>query len=379
MNQRVFEKSGAKVSLLGFGCMRFPLDEQGRIDRDKSSEMLDYAYRNGVNYFDTAYPYHDKESELFVGEFLKRYPRESFYLATKLPCWEVKTLDDAKAMFENQLSRLQKDYVDFYMLHALSASSWATMRDLGVVEYLLSLKETGKLRHLGFSFHDEYAVFDDIVHYCDWDFCQLQLNYMDTREQAGIKGCELAKSLGIPVVVMEPIKGGSIANLPDDIVSVFSDLRPSDSAARWAMRWVGSLDNVKVILSGMSAMDQVVENCETFTDFEPLSEEEKNVVGRVEKMLHARINNGCTACGYCMPCPFGVDIPGNFKLWNDYAMYGNKGEVIWQWTKQFNPDAKAEKCAECGACMAVCPQSLSIIEDLKTLQSEFDQLVADSE
>lgn len=378
MNQRVFPKSAAKVSLLGFGCMRFPLTEEGRIDRNKSSAMLDYAYLNGVTYFDTAYPYHDKESELFVGEYLKKYSRDTYYLATKLPCWEVKILDDAKAMFVNQLNRLQQDYVDFYMLHALSASSWASMRDLGVVEYLMSLKENGKIRHLGFSFHDEYKVFEEIIHYCNWDFCQLQLNYMDTREQAGIKGYELATSLGIPVVVMEPIKGGSIAKLPDDIRSVFTELRPDDSAARWAMRWVGTLDNVKVILSGMSTMEQVVENCETFADFKALDEDERNAFIRVEERLRARIKNGCTACGYCMPCPFGVDIPGNFKVWNDYAMYGNKGEVIWQWTQQFNPDSKAEKCSECGACEAVCPQSLSIIQDLKTLQSEFDQLVAES-
>lgn len=211
MEKRKMEKLGIETSLLGFGCMRFPTTPEGGIEEKEAERMLDRAISAGVNYIDTAYPYHDGESEPFVGRALKKYDRSSFYLATKLPMWAVNSLDDAKRIFAEQLERLQVEYVDFYLLHALDKSKWDKAKELGIVEYCENLKKEGKIRYLGFSFHDSYDVFEEIITARAWDFCQIQYNYMDTQEQAGDKGYALSEKLGVPMVIMEPIKGGSLA------------------------------------------------------------------------------------------------------------------------------------------------------------------------
>src|ERR1035437_92310 len=270
MEYRTMGKTGVDTSLLGFGCMRFPKLENGKINEPESEEMLDIAYKNGVNYFDTAYPYHDGDSEPFVGRMLNKYDRSSYYLATKLPCWEVHTIEDAHRLFESQLNRLDKNYIDFYLLHALGKESWERMLGLEVIEYCEQLKAQGRIRHFGFSFHDEYPVFEKIAAYRAWDFCQIQLNYMDVDEQAGMKGYLLAEKLGIPVIVMEPIKGSSLANFPEDITSVFHKIDPTASTASWALRWTASLPQVRLILSGMSSKKQVQDNLKTFSPFVPL-------------------------------------------------------------------------------------------------------------
>lgn len=372
MEKRLMEKLSIETSLLGFGCMRFPLLENGKIDEVASEEMMMEAYRSGVNYFDTAYPYHEGQSEPFVGRVLDKLPRDSYFLATKLPCWAIHSLQDAKDMFARQLTRLNKDYVDFFLLHAIGAESWEKMLSLGVVDYCEKLKSEGKIRYLGFSFHDASEAFEPIITYRPWDFCQIQLNYMDIDEQAGMKGYELSTSLGIPVVIMEPVKGGSLANLPEDIFQVLSDADPGSTPSSWALRWVGSLPNVKVILSGMSSMEQVQENCETFKNFRPLSVTETAAIIKASEMFRARIKNGCTACRYCMPCPFGVDIPGNFQVWNEYAMFGNLGHTKWLWTVDMATSKKALNCTDCGQCESACPQNIPIREDLKILQKELD-------
>lgn len=374
MEFRKMENIGAEVSLLGFGCMRYPTDEQGNIDREQAFAMIDEAYRNGVNYFDTAYPYHGGTSEGVTGEALNRYPRESYYLATKLPVWSVKTLKDAKNIFADQLSRLQKDFVDFYLMHALNKDRWETVKELKILDYFKELKEQGKIRYLGFSFHDDYNVFEEILSSYPWDFCQIQFNYMDRDTQATDKGIALAESLGIPVVVMEPVKGGSLANLPEDITKIFRESRPKDTASSWALRYVGTFSNVKVILSGMSDLSQVKDNLKTFGTFEPLSEEEKGVVDRVAGALHARVQNGCTACRYCMPCPAGVDIPGSFKIWNTYHVYNNVKDTLQRWNGELRAEAKPVNCVECGKCEAACPQKIQIRKDLKRVQKEMDAL-----
>lgn len=361
-------------SLLGFGCMRFPYKEDGTINQEEATKMLDLARNAGVTYYDTAYPYHNKESEPFVGKYLAQFPRDSYYIATKLPVWLVKSLEDAKKLFATQLERLDKEYVDFYLLHALNKERWEAMESYGVYDYLLSLKEEGKIKHLGFSFHDDYEVFETIITAKEWDFCQIQLNYMDTEEQAGMKGYELAEKLGVAVVIMEPIKGGSLANLPGSITDHFTKLNPKKSTASWALRWVASLPNVKVVLSGMSTMEQVKDNLDTFGEFKPLSEEELKAVAHVTKSLRERINNGCTACNYCMPCPFGVNIPDNFKIWNSYGIYVNKGEAIWRWKNDIEEKEKAKNCVSCGKCEKVCPQKIQIRNDLAKLQLELDGL-----
>ena len=365
------ENLGIDVSLLGFGCMRFPTLD-GKIDEAEAEKMLDAAYAAGINYFDTAFPYHDGASEPFVGRVMSKYDRSSYYLATKLPTWNVSNMDDCERIFNLQRSRIDQNYIDFYLIHALNRGSWTKMRDLGVVEYLKQQKAEGKIKYLGFSFHDSYDVFEEIINYTDWDFCQIQLNYMDTDEQAGMKGYKLAESKNIPLVIMEPIKGGLLANLPEEVTEPFTKLSPEKSIASWALRWVASLPNVKVVLSGMSDYDQVMDNLATFCDFEEMSDAENAAVAEVADALRKRVNNGCTGCRYCMPCPAGVDIPGNFAIWNRFGIYCNEGNAKWQWNNEMPDEKKAKNCIKCGKCEGVCPQKLKIRDDLECLQKQFD-------
>ena len=331
--------------------------------------MIDHAISSGVTYIDTAYPYHSGDSEPFVGRVLKKYDRQSFYLATKLPIWNIETLEDAKRIFEEQMTRLDVDYVDFYLLHALDKGRWDKILDLGILDYCEELKRQGKIKYLGFSFHDDYPVFEEILTHRDWDFCQIQLNYIDTDVQAGIKGYELAASRNIPLVIMEPIKGGSLATLPEDIASIFKKYDETKSLSSWALRWIASLPNVKVVLSGMSTYQHVEDNLETFNHFKPLTTEESDIVNKVAETIKSRTKNGCTGCAYCMPCPFGVDIPKNFRLWNDYAMYGNE-EAARKRYHDLDEKQRADQCKQCGAWEKMCPQAIKIREDLKRVAAE---------
>ena len=378
MEKRKMEKLGIETSLLGFGCMRFPVTADGKIDEPLAEKMMDKAIAAGVNYIDTAYPYHGGESETFVGKVLKKYDRNSFYLATKLPCWKVNTVEDIDTIFQEQLGKLQTDYVDFYLMHALNKDRFHDMVKLGCIEKLEELKAQGKIRYLGFSFHDSYDVFEEIVNYRDWDFCQIQLNYMDANEreefqQAGMKGYHLTEEKGIPLIIMEPVKGGSLAAFPEDITEKYRALDPEASVASFALRWVGSLPNVKVILSGMSTMEQVEDNLRTFENFKPLSEKESQTIDEVVELINSRIQNGCTGCRYCMPCPAGVDIPRNFRVWNVYHMYRNYNVVKNNWERDFPEENKAKNCIKCGKCEKVCPQKLSIREDLERVQADLDK------
>ena len=373
MEKRKLEKLGIETSLLGFGCMRFPVTKEGKIDEAEAEKMIDKAIAAGANYIDTAYPYHNGESEPFVGKVLQKYPRESFYLATKLPVWLVETKEDIERIFAEQLERLQTDYIDFFLLHAMDADRIRKMREVGYLEVLEKLRSEGKIKYIGFSFHDSYEVFEDILNERDWDFCQIQLNYMDAEEQAGLKGYAMAAERGIPVVIMEPIKGGSLASFAEDITGMFRDMDKDASVASFALRWVGSLPGVKVILSGMSSMEQVEDNLKTFGDFKPMSEEELKVVDEVVEILNNRVQNGCTGCNYCMPCPAGVNIPRNFRIWNTYHMYQNYNTVRWNWEQEMPEDQKAKNCIECGKCEAQCPQKIAIREDLKKVQIDLDK------
>lgn len=374
MEYRKFEKLGVTASLLGFGCMRFPTRPDGGIDEEQAEKMLDMAYRAGVTYFDTAYPYHDGKSEVFVGKAMKKYDRNSFYLATKLPVWLVKTPEDAERIFEEQLARLQMDHIDFYLLHALNGGRYMELVEQGIVEWAEKKKEEGKISFLGFSFHDNYAGFEKIITSRNWDFCQIQFNYMDTEIQAGIKGYELAEKLGVPMVIMEPVKGGSLTTFADDIADMFRKERPDASLASWALRYVATFPNVKVVLSGMSAEAQVEDNLKTFADFEPLSDREQQLVKDVVSAVRARVKNGCTGCRYCMPCPFGVDIPRNFSIWNTHAMYGNTDAAKRNYFQHMKPENRADQCRQCGACEKACPQGLKIRDNLKELHSFMESL-----
>jgi predicted aldo/keto reductase-like oxidoreductase len=363
MKKRSFPKLDVNPSLLGFGCMRFPLNADGNIDEVEAEKMIDKAMAAGVTYIDTAYPYHNGDSEPFVGKVLKKHAREDYFLATKLPIWEVESREQAREIFESQLERLGVDYVDFYLLHALDGDKWKTVLDFDLIGLCEELRAEGKLRYIGFSFHDEYPVFEEIVRHYAWDFCQLQLNYMDMDIQAGTKGYKLTEELGIPVVVMEPIKGGSLADLPEDAATMFKGYNPEASLSSWALRYVASLPNVKVVLSGMTTYDQVLDNLKTFEDFKELNAEEVALIEKVSQTLKSRTQNGCTGCEYCMPCPFGVNIPNNFRYWNSAYIYD--AHDMFKGKLNNLKEAFADACTECGACEKMCPQQIKIREDLK--------------
>lgn len=372
MEKRKMDRLGVETSLLGFGCMRFPTTADGKIDEALAEQMLDKAIASGVNYIDTAYPYHEGKSEPFVGKVLQKYPRDSYYLATKLPVWKVQKPEDVDTIFEEQLSRLRTDHIDFYLMHAMDKERWDAMLKLGTVKRLEELKAEGKIRFLGFSFHDSYEVFEEILNYRDWDFCQIQLNYMDAQEQAGLRGYELTVQKQVPLVIMEPVKGGSLAAFAEDITAKFRAHDQDASTASFALRWVGSLPNVKVILSGMSTMEQVEDNLKTFAQFKPLSQAEAATVDEVVSILNSRVQNGCTGCRYCMPCPFGVNIPGTFRIWNTYHMYQNYNVVKRNW-EGMDEKSLPKNCVRCGKCEQACPQKLHIRDDLAQAQTDLDK------
>lgn len=372
MEKRKINKLNVETSLLGFGCMRFPTKD-GKIDEEQATKMLDTAYKNGVNYFDTAYVYHGGESEIFTGKVLDNYSRDSYYLATKLPVWEVNCLDDVERLLNEQLTKLNKDYIDFYLLHALDGGRFDKMVELGVIEKCEELQKKGKIKYFGFSFHDDYEAFEKILTYRDWDFCQIQLNYMDTDIQAGLKGYKLAEERNIPLVIMEPIKGGNLATLPEEVEKIFKDERPDSSIASWSLRWVASMPNVMTVLSGMSNQEQTEDNLKTFGNFEPMTDKENQLVKKVADTIRSRVANGCTGCGYCMPCPAGVNIPQNFKIWNQYHMYMNIGGLNWMWYNEIGQEEKAEKCIKCGKCEQVCPQRIAIRDNLSEMDREIKE------
>lgn len=372
MEKRKMEKLGVETSLLGFGCMRFPTTAEGKIDEARAEKMLDMAYKAGVNYFDTAYPYHDGASEPFVGKVLNKYDRDSYYLATKLPVWLVEKEEDVRRIFEEQLERLKKDYVDFYLLHALDKERWEKIKSLKIVETCEQLQKEGKIKNLGFSFHDDYEVFEEILTSRNWDFCQIQYNYMDTEEQAGDKGYSLTEKLGVPLVIMEPIRGGSLAGFSEDINAKFQALDGNKSVASYALRWVASHPNVKVVLSGMSTEEQAADNLKTFGDFQPLNRKEWQTIEEVVTTLRARVQNGCTGCAYCMPCPAGVNIPRNFHLWNQYHIYQKYGVVKSGW-EGMDEKERPVNCIKCGKCENVCPQHLFIRKNLEQVQKDLEE------
>jgi len=373
MEYKTFKKMGISPSMLGYGCMRLPLLKDGKIDEPEAERLLDTAIAAGVTYIDTAYPYHDGDSEPFVGRVLKKYDRSSFYLATKLPIWKLESAADARQIFEEQLLRLDVDYVDFYLLHALDQSKWDKILELGILDVVDELKAQGKIRHLGFSFHDQYSVFETIISYRDWDFCQIQLNYMDINHQAGLKGLRLAEKLGIPVIIMEPIKGGSLAHVPSEIRELFETKHPKASDASWALRWVASQENVLCVLSGMSTRNQVDDNLATFKDFKEMTDEENKIIMKASDYYRTRVQVPCTSCRYCMPCPHGVDIPVNFSYYNDAFIYDNPKKSSDRYYNWMDEGERSSACISCGECIPKCPQKIAIFDRMKDVTAYFSE------
>jgi len=370
MKYRNLEKGKEEISLLGFGCMRFPKTEGTKIDRKKAFEMLDYAYKAGVNYYDTAYFYHDGDSEVLLGEWLKTIDRSTVNVVTKSPVFLCKTREDFYRIFDEQREKVGVEYFDFYLLHALDKARFEQSLDFDLFGALDDLKARGLIRKAGFSFHDEYPVFEEILNAYDWDFCQIQLNYMDIEHQAGLKGYHLATEKGIPVIIMEPIKGGLLSDVPEEIREQFDVLHPEWSDSSWAMRWISSFPNVLTVLSGMSTMEHVKDNILTTETFEPMTDEELQVVEAAGELFRKRTKISCTGCNYCMPCPFNVKIPNNFKNYNTAFIYDDVERAKGSY--QFMDEkVRANHCMECGVCVDKCPQHIDIPSELKRVSELF--------
>jgi predicted aldo/keto reductase-like oxidoreductase len=366
MRYRKFGKLDWEVSALGFGCMRFPIkgEEHSNIDEPEATRMLHYAINHGVNYLDTAYPYHGGNSELVVGRALRGGYREKVKLATKLPCWKVEVWEDFDRFLNEQIEKLQTDRIDFYLLHSLNEKSWPKMRDLGVLKWAEGAIADGRIGHLGFSFHDKYEVFQEIIDaYDGWTFCQIQYNYMDIENQAGTKGLQYAASRGLAVVIMEPILGGRLVNPPQPIQNLWNTSAKKRTPADWALQWLWNQPEVSVVLSGMSTMEHVKENVASadVSAVNTLTAEERALIERVREKYVELCPIPCTKCEYCMPCPNGVDIPHNFDTYNQGIMYDKPDYArrAYTWIPE---DARASACIQCRECEELCPQSILISE-----------------
>ena len=367
-----FGKLGFDISRLGMGCMRLPTVQEGDkkvVDVPRAVALIRAGIDGGVTYVDTAYPYHGGESENVVGLALKDGYRARVKLATKLPCWAVETRADMDRLLDEQLKKLQVPFVDFYLLHALGRERWEKMKSLGALEFLDSAVRDGRIRHPAFSFHDEYPVFRDILLSYDWHMTQIQINYLDIRLQAGLRGLKLAESRGVPAVVMEPLRGGALARPSADIRAIMDRYPEKRSPVDWAFRFVGDYANVATILSGMSDEEQMADNLRLFDDVKVgcLTDADKRLIARLRAAYRRRMPIGCTGCEYCMPCPMGVAIPRLFAEYNEANMFDALDRFPRSYQGFVTREKDAGRCVRCGACEAQCPQHLPIREWLETV------------
>ncbi len=375
MNYRE-DRYGNKLSILGFGCMRFT-SKMGKLDIDKAEKEIMTAYGSGVNYFDTAYIYPGSES--LLGEILEKNKiRDKVYIATKLPHYLVKKREDFDRIFNEELKRLRTDYVDYYLLHMLSdVASWERLKGLGVLEWLQEKREKGKIRQVGFSYHGNSEMFCSLIDVNDWDFCMIQYNYMDEHSQAGKKGLQYANSKGLPVFIMEPLRGGSLARrLPEEAKRIFDEYERKYTPAQWSFRWLWNQSEVTVVLSGMNSVEMVLDNVATASKVSAgdLDEKDMEMLKKVVTAINKKMVIGCTGCGYCVPCPKKVDIPGIFAAYNrrfTESKFRALQDYFMCTTLRENSTA-ASNCVGCGKCKSHCPQGIDIPEKLKKVQSELE-------
>jgi Predicted oxidoreductases of the aldo/keto reductase family len=372
MQYTEFGNSGFKTSRFGMGCMRLPLQGDGKnpslINKEEAIKMIRYAVDNGVNYIDTAFPYHGGQSEAIVCKALKDGYRERVKLATKLPVWLTNTYEDFEKYLNLQLEKLGVEYIDFYLLHALDMERWDKIKKLNVLDFLDKAKEKGKIKHAGFSFHDELPVFKEILDSYNWDMCQIQLNILDEHNQAGVEGLRYAGSRGIPVVIMEPLRGGKLGQkIPHEVKEIYGKYKVQRSPVEWAFRWLYNFPEVAVILSGVSTIEQLKENISIFGEaaVNSMSREELSIIHTVREFYESKTKVGCTGCNYCMPCPSGVSIPEIFSLYNNSSIFDSRDEYAAFYKRYVEKGGDASKCRECGKCQKACPQGISIIEKLK--------------
>jgi len=381
MKYRNFGQTGERVSALGFGLMRLPVigKDRSEIDEEKAGEMFRYALDNGVNYFDTAFPYHSMDfskagtSEPFLGKLISGMDRSKIYIASKLPSWIVTSRGDMDRLLDLQLKRLKTEYIDFYMLHGLNRKFWFHLKEHKTLDFLEKALGSGRIRYAGFSFHDDISVFKEINDAFPWDFTQIQYNWFDEHFQAGRTGLDYAAEKGMAVVVMEPLRGGALVNrLPFEVRQLLKKSGTGWSYAEWALRWVWNHPAVSTVLSGMSEMDQVTENVRLASEISglPLSETQLQIYDEAKELMHELEKVPCTTCGYCMPCPEGVDIPRNFALFNDHHMFRDPAAVM-RYNTFLGPREKSSNCIECGICLDKCPQQIPIPDELKNVNELF--------
>jgi predicted aldo/keto reductase-like oxidoreductase len=376
MQYRRFGNLDWQVSALGFGCMRFPVIKRNtsRIDEKPAAEMLYTAIDNGVNYIDTAYPYHGGQSEGFVGRTLQGEYRDKVKLATKMPSWKIKKAEDFDFYLNEQLDRLKTDHIDCYLLHALNQKHWTTLQSLDVLPWAEKAKSDGRIAHLGFSFHDEFPVFKSIIDaYQEWDFCMIQLNYMDQDYQAGIEGLKLASERGLAVVIMEPLRGGRLVDPPKDIQQIWDSADIKRSVAEWSLQWLWNKPEVAAVLSGMSTLEQVQENLVSAdrSGMGLLTSGELDLIERVKATYNGLALIPCTRCNYCVPCPEGVDIPRILRIYNDGIMYDKFETAKTDYNIWVPEENKGNLCVVCGDCEEQCPQDIPISDWMSRIHQEY--------
>lgn len=366
--------------------MRLPVigDDPTNIDEEKAINMIRYAIDHGVNFIDTAYPYHGAglehpgNSEPLVAKALKDGYREKVMIATKLPIWILEKREDMDKYLDEQLKRLKTDCIDFYMVHGINRVYWEKIKELGFEEFLDQAIADGKIKHAGFSFHHRVELFKEVVDHYDWSFCLIQYNYLDENYQAGTEGLKYAHEKGLGIAIMEPLRGGQLTNdIPPEAQEIFNQADSERTPAEWALRWVFNHQEVAVVLSGMTTMEQVKENVKIAGEAQPdsLTDAELDVTNRVKSIIKDKLQVNCTSCGYCLPCPTGVNIPENFAKYNDYYLFGSpetKDAFKFHFDAGLVESERASACIECGICEEHCTQDIPIIKELKKVKELYE-------
>jgi len=369
------------ISAIGFGLMRLP-QQNGEPDVIATQKMIDYAMEHGINYYDTAWFYHSGKSELTAGKVLRKYPRNSYYLADKMPLRILEDKSDVISIFEEQLKKCRTDYFDFYLAHNINKNEWKTLKSCDVYEQLLQKKKEGKIKYLGFSIHDTPELLEEVIKTYKWDFVQLPINLIDWEKNDNTgwygvnakKQYETVTKAGIPVVVMNPLKGGQLSTLNQAAVDLLKKENPDASPSSWSLRYVASLENVFVVLSGMTEMEHVIDNVKTFTNFKPLTEKEQKILSNAIAVYKSSGAITCTYCQYCEGCPIGIDIPKIFNIYNQYKADDKKNVFIAVYEK-IKEENRADKCINCGICKTKCPQKLDIPNLLKEVDKTYKSLI----
>ena len=374
MQYRTFKKLDREVSLLGMGAMRLPETEDGQINEPEAIDIIRSAIDAGINYVDTAFGYHNGKSEGLVGKALRDGYREKVLLADKMPIWLAKDEEHMKEMFQTQLERLDTDYIDMYLVHSVIKPNWKSIKKLNLMPFLEEMKAAGKIKHIGFSFHDSYELFEEVLDSYPWEFCQIQLNYMDKDIQAGVKGLKLAAEKGLSVIIMEPLKGGKLTTgIPPTVQELWNNAPVKRTPAEWGFKWLANMPEVTLILSGMSSREQLQQNIATVSaaDLNVLSDEERELIDKVSDEYNRLIKYSCTGCEYCLPCPQKLKIPDLIDTLNEWNIYGQNPATKMEYIEWVPEGRHASDCISCKACEKKCPQGLPIAQIMKETSEIF--------